>query len=242
MTAYTLHNYDTAELIDEPMTERLIAESMGATGENGAVMAWLTPDGTWDYCPEHERQSRERRGQTLRCVYVMPSTTCACGEVTGERCASTEPAKVTVEWMPIRLRASHEAAGNRGAYPANGARRFLVTLRCAYDLLASDGGWTLVVAPRGLARAIENGRDDAETWLGDEPRDNWAAAIRPGTLGADEGLINAIGMDEVGKLFGMTMYLDGVLRPEAYEALGAYSWAWEQRVREELARDNKDEE
>lgn len=34
---------------------------------------------------------------------------------------------VVVEWMPRWLRASHEAAGNSGSYPANGAHRYAVS-------------------------------------------------------------------------------------------------------------------
>jgi hypothetical protein len=38
---------------------------------------------------------------------------------------------VLVEVMPAHLRASHEAAGNAGSYPANGAVRFLVGRKAA---------------------------------------------------------------------------------------------------------------
>ena len=46
---------------------------------------------------------------------------------------------VVVEWMPEYLRASHEAAGNSGRYPANGALRLRVTPACA-EMLTDNGG------------------------------------------------------------------------------------------------------
>lgn len=61
---------------------------------------------------------------------------CACGAVTGERCTWHGPATqmVVVETMPECVRASHEAAGNRGRWPDNGALRIAVQHECA-DLL-----------------------------------------------------------------------------------------------------------
>jgi hypothetical protein len=50
---------------------------------------------------------------------------------------------VLVEHMPESLRASHEAAGNRGVYPHNGALRLRVSQGCADDV-ADD--WTREVA------------------------------------------------------------------------------------------------
>lgn len=49
---------------------------------------------------------------------------------------------VIVEVMPRHLRASHEAAGNRGSYPANRAQRYLVE-RGEASALADD--WTEIV-------------------------------------------------------------------------------------------------
>ncbi len=49
---------------------------------------------------------------------------------------------VLVEVMPGHLRASHEAAGNIGRYPANGARRYLVSRDLA-ESLADE--WTEIV-------------------------------------------------------------------------------------------------
>ena len=58
---------------------------------------------------------------------------CECGEITGVRCEWVGPSDdmVVVEWMPIYLRASHEAAGGRGVYPHNGAQRLLLEKGCA---------------------------------------------------------------------------------------------------------------
>jgi hypothetical protein len=53
-----------------------------------------------------------------------------------------------VEYMPEYLRASHEAAGNPGVYPHNGASRIAAELSCALDLIDSEGdsGWAAIVA------------------------------------------------------------------------------------------------
>lgn len=65
---------------------------------------------------------------------VEPRTMrCQCGEYTGERCAwiGSPTETVVVEYMPEHLRASHEAAGNRGVYPHNGAARIRCERSCA---------------------------------------------------------------------------------------------------------------
>ena len=71
---------------------------------------------------------------------------CECGEVTGERCAWSGPIAETVivEYMPEYLRASHEAAGNAGQYPANGAIRMRVEKRCAGLIVSTEGEWAEV--------------------------------------------------------------------------------------------------
>lgn len=68
---------------------------------------------------------------------------CACGEWSGHRCSWTGPRSETVivEFMPEHLRASHQAAGNRGMYPANGARRIRVERTCAEMMVRDDGEW-----------------------------------------------------------------------------------------------------
>lgn len=69
---------------------------------------------------------------------------CQCGEITGTRCAWSGPKSETVilEWTPEYLRASHEAAGNRGVYPHNGAQRLRVEKGCG-ESLADE--WTEIV-------------------------------------------------------------------------------------------------
>ena len=72
---------------------------------------------------------------------------CECGAATGERCQWSGPAAetVVVEWMPEYLRESHAAAGNAGAYPANGSLRLRVERECAARLVAGDEEWASVV-------------------------------------------------------------------------------------------------
>lgn len=73
---------------------------------------------------------------------------CECGVCMGERCAweGDESETVEIEWMPEQHRASHVAAGNRGVYPRNGARRLRVHKDCADYLIQHDGEWTSLVA------------------------------------------------------------------------------------------------
>lgn len=73
---------------------------------------------------------------------------CECGEWSGERCQWSGPVEETVlvEYMPEIHRASHTAAGNRGSYPANGARRIRVEYSCAELIVEHDGDWAEIVA------------------------------------------------------------------------------------------------
>lgn len=66
---------------------------------------------------------------------------CECGDALGEACAWAGPRSetVVVEWMPHHLRYFHEAAGNAGTWPSNGALRLRVHVDCA-RILAEDGG------------------------------------------------------------------------------------------------------
>jgi len=43
-----------------------------------------------------------------------------------------------VEYMPEHLRASHDAAGNRGTYPHNGAVRLRLERSCAFQLMHDE--------------------------------------------------------------------------------------------------------
>jgi hypothetical protein len=55
---------------------------------------------------------------------------------------------VVIEVMPRHLRASHEAAGNSGVYPHNGAERFRVEVGAGREYAESDPEWTqFVLAP-----------------------------------------------------------------------------------------------
>lgn len=62
---------------------------------------------------------------------------CECGEFDGGSCEWWGPPRetVVVEYMPPEHRASHEAAGNAGVYPHNGAVRIRCERSCA-DRLA----------------------------------------------------------------------------------------------------------
>lgn len=54
---------------------------------------------------------------------------------------------VLVERMPLHLRASHDAARNRGVHPHNGSERVLMHRADADALVADDGEWTRVLRP-----------------------------------------------------------------------------------------------
>lgn len=72
---------------------------------------------------------------------------CQCGRVTDVRCdwVGDPDETVLVEWMPRDLRASHEAAGNRGTWPANGAERLRVQWECADRIVEGEDGWAEIV-------------------------------------------------------------------------------------------------
>lgn len=76
------------------------------------------------------------RGSMCGLRQTEKSGRCECGEATGVRCDGV--GAVTVEWMPVWLRAEHVEARNRGVYPHNGALRLFVTQTCA-EMLAADG-------------------------------------------------------------------------------------------------------
>ena len=75
------------------------------------------------------------------------SVKCQCGQWSGEPCQWSGPKSKTmvVEFMPEHLRASHEAAGNSGSYPGNGAVRVRVEASCAALMAKTDGQWCAVV-------------------------------------------------------------------------------------------------
>lgn len=71
---------------------------------------------------------------------------CECGETTGVACPAE--AEILIEWMPPCWRSAHEAAGNRGIYPRNGALRLRVAGACAQRVKeeAADADWTEVLS------------------------------------------------------------------------------------------------
>jgi len=81
-------------------------------------------------------------------VAVEPRTVrCECGDYTGERCMwiGSPEETVVVEYMPMYLRASHEAAGNAGRYPHNGAVRIRCERSCAESIVEHDAGWARII-------------------------------------------------------------------------------------------------
>lgn len=70
---------------------------------------------------------------------------CACGRITGQGCDWRGPASeaVVVEWMPLYLRATHEAAGGAGVWPHDGSKRLSCSVDCAEGLLDD---WTEAVS------------------------------------------------------------------------------------------------
>ncbi len=64
---------------------------------------------------------------------------------------------VLVETIPVSDRGSHEAAGNAGVYPSNGARRVIMHRDDAEALVESDGGWSRIIR---AARPEDDGKYD----------------------------------------------------------------------------------
>jgi len=79
---------------------------------------------------------------------VKPRTVrCECGDYTGERCEWTGSPDdtVVVEYMPMYLRASHEAAGGVGVYPHNGAVRIRCERSCVESIVDHDADWARII-------------------------------------------------------------------------------------------------
>lgn len=74
---------------------------------------------------------------------------CQCGRFVGTECDADlrECGSVTLEVMPRDMRASHEASGNAGSWPHNGALRLTVTPGHAQDVIEEENGWARVVDP-----------------------------------------------------------------------------------------------
>ena len=94
-------------------------------------------------------ESRDPHGFTIEFVDSSPlaDVPCQCGQWSGEPCqwSGSKNETVVVEFMPEHLRASHEAAGNSGSYPGNGAVRVRVEASCAALMAKTDGQWCAVV-------------------------------------------------------------------------------------------------
>lgn len=68
---YSVYNYDTGDRLEGTPTEELVRESLAA-GYTGAVLAVYDADeAQWGYVPSSDRSRVERRGETVRTVYVM---------------------------------------------------------------------------------------------------------------------------------------------------------------------------
>ncbi len=76
------------------------------------------------------------------------------------------------------------------------------------------------------------GESDAAVWLAETPREQWPNAIRPGQPGADEGLLNALGIKATARLFGVrgTDPKSGAFA----RCCLAYSAAWRETVKEAI--------
>src|SRR5690606_31539248 len=70
-----------------------------------------------------------------------------CGDYTGARCIwlGSPDDTVVVEYMPMYLRASHEAAGGIGVYPHNGAVRIRCERSCAESIVEHDADWAWII-------------------------------------------------------------------------------------------------
>lgn len=91
-----------------------------------------------------------------------------------------------------------------------------------------------------MSKAAQIGQSDATTWMNENPRSSWAATIRAGTLGADEALINALGVNEAAQLLGVQRpYVNGELTKKAYEAFRTYARAWAATVERALKSGSK---
>lgn len=62
-----------------------------------------------------------------------------------ERAVASAADLVAIEYMPEHLRASHEAAGNAGIYPHNGAVRYACSQALADDMVETFGDWCRIV-------------------------------------------------------------------------------------------------
>lgn len=104
---------------------------------------------------------------------------CSCGDWSGVRCDWVGHLDETllVEHMPDSVRSSHEAAGNRGIYPHNGALRSRVHRDCAAHIVSIDGEWCSIVDTAG-ALVTQTDAEDHVASLSDAL--SWAASAADG--------------------------------------------------------------
>lgn len=90
-------------------------------------------------------------------------------------------------------------------------------------------------ATKKAPTAASAGRRDAEIWMQETPESEWADALKPGVLGADESLINALGTAEAAKYLGVSSpYRNGNLTDSARTAFEQYARAYAKRISEAL--------
>lgn len=98
---------------------------------------------------------------------------CECGRCDGgERCLWDGPlaGMVVVEYMPAYLRSSHQAAGNKGIWPHNGAIRVAVERSCADRIVSeeSNDGWARIVEGADPAKYTDSPTEGTEDDAGEE--------------------------------------------------------------------------
>lgn len=93
---------------------------------------------------EDEDEVEEGDGSAITADEIEEKIKTAFVENDAAQIAATEA--VILETMPGWMRASHEAAGGTGAYPANGATRYIVGREAAEAIVAADE-WARIVRP-----------------------------------------------------------------------------------------------
>jgi hypothetical protein len=174
-------------LIDRCDVERILQRAVdeGAAGRYGVDLpavcssrfaVLLAAGKTIDEAAACTREAlpSDRRGQGVVCEgrFVLR---CECGAVDGEQhdydLDGSEDVAV-LEWMPLQHRASHEAAGNCGVYPHNGAVRVVVLRDCAERVVAEEGDdrWARIVEE---SPHTHRPLDLSSGCTGDEPGATW---------------------------------------------------------------------
>lgn len=94
-----------------------------------------------------------------------------------------------------------------------------------------------------MSKAEIAGRNDAQDWMRDNADlDKWEAAVKPGALIADEGLVNSCSDGTLSEHLGVPELrdADGNFSNAAYEAFRAYSRAWRETVEAQIADSERD--